>query len=112
MLPAVLPFPLALPAWHPDVVLVSVLVAFGAVAVVADALLDVLAPDLLGRMLMTAVTGITAVVIAHVAGRAFHVVIPVQREILVVIEGGRRPFILAVALTAITRDLLVQAVLG
>ena len=91
---------------------VGVLVTFGAVAVVADALLDVLAADLFLRVLVTAIAGIAAVVVADMAGCAFDVVVAIQLEILRVIEGGRRPFVLAVALTAIARDLLVQVVLG
>ena len=91
---------------------VGVLVTFGTIAVVADALLDVLAADLFLRVLMTAIAGITAVVVAHMTGCAFHIVITIQFEILRVIECGRSPFVLAVALTAIACDLLVQAILG
>lgn len=91
---------------------VGVLVTFGAVAVVADALLDVLAADLFLRVLVTAIAGIAAVVVADMAGCAFHIVVAIQLEILRVIEGGRRPFVLAVALTAIACDLLVETVLG
>ena len=61
---------------------------------------------------MTAIAGIAAVIVADMASRALNVVIAIQFEILCVIEGGRRPFVLAVALTAIACDLLVQAVLG
>ena len=95
-----------------NVMLIGILVAFGTIAVVADALLDVLAANLFLRVLVTAITGIAAVVVAHMAGRAFHVVVAIQFEILRVIEGGRSPFVLEVTLTAIARDLLVQAVLG
>lgn len=61
---------------------------------------------------MAAVAGVAAVIVADMAGRAFDVVVAIQFEILRVIEGGRRPFILAVALTAIACDLLVETVLG
>lgn len=61
---------------------------------------------------MAAKAGIAAVVVALMAGRAFHVVISVQDEILIMIEGCRYPFLLGVAPTAITRDLLVERIFG
>ena len=90
---------------------VGILVALYAVIEVADALLDVLAANVVLGMFMATVAGISAVVVADMAGRALNVVVAIQFEILGVIEGGRRPFVLAVALTAIACDLLVQAVL-
>jgi len=112
MLPAMFPLFLTFPARHADVVFIGVLVAFDTVLEVADTFLDVFAPDLFGRVLMAAIAGVAAVVVAHMAGRAFHVMVTIQFEVLRVIEGGRRPFILAVALTAIAGDLLMQVVLG
>ena len=112
MFPSMLTFSIARSAGHPDVVLVSVLVAFGTVAVIADALLDMLAADIFLRVLVAAIAGVATVVVTHMAGCAFHIVVAVQFEILCVNEGGRRPFILIVALTAIASDLLVQTVLG
>ena len=112
MLPAMLSSALSLTSWHPDIVFVGVLVAFSTIAVVADALLDVLAADLFLRVLVTAIAGIAAVIVADMAGRAFNIVITIQFEIFRVIKGGGSPLILAVALTAITCDLLVQAVFG
>ena len=61
---------------------------------------------------MAAIARIAAVIVADMAGRAFNVVVAIQFEILRVIEGGRSPFVLAVALTAIACDLLVETVLG
>ena len=61
---------------------------------------------------MTAVARIAAVIIADMAGNALGIVVAIQLEILRVIEGSRRPFVLAVALTAIACDLLVETVLG
>lgn len=112
MFPAMLPLSLALPSRHPDIVFVGVLVTFSTIAVVADAFFDVLAANLFLRVLVTAIAGITAVVVSHMAGCAFHIVITIQFEILRVIECRGSPFILTVALTAIACDLLVQAVLG
>ena len=61
---------------------------------------------------MAAIAGIAAVIVTDMAGRAFNVVVAIQFEILRVIEGGGGPFVLAMALTAIAGDLLVEAVLG
>lgn len=91
---------------------VGILVALYAVIEVADALLDVLAANVVLGMFMATVAGISAVVVADMAGRALNVVVAIQFEILRVIEGGRRPFVQAMALTAIACDLLVETVLG
>lgn len=95
-------------ARHPDILLVGTSVAFDAVLEVPDTLIDVFAPDLLGRVLVATVAGIAAVVVPDMAGRAFHVVVAIQSEILVVIECRRNPLLLGMALAAIARDLLVQ----
>src|SRR3990167_7571379 len=63
-------------------------------------------------MLVAAVAGVAAVVIAHVAGHALDVVVAVEFEILPVVKGGGGPFVLAVALAALARDLPVQIVRG
>ena len=91
---------------------VGILVALYAVIEVADALLDVLAANVVLGMFMATVAGISAVVVADMAGRALNVVVAIQFEILRVVECSGSPFVLAVALTAIAGDLLVQAVLG
>lgn len=58
-------------------------------------------------MLVTAIAGIATVIVALMAGHTLDVVIPVQRKIFVMIEGGRYPFLLVMALAAITGDLIV-----
>jgi hypothetical protein len=95
-------------ARHPDILLVGTAMAFNTVLEVADTLLDVFAPDLLGRVFVATVAGIAAVVVADMACHTFHVVVVIQSEILVVIECRRHPFLLGMALAAIARDLLVQ----
>ena len=100
MFPSMLTFSIVLPAEHPDVVLVSVLVAFRTVTVIADALLDMFAADIFLRVFVAAIAGIATVVVTHMAGCAFHIVVAVQFEILCVN--------VVVALTAIACDLLVQ----
>jgi hypothetical protein len=67
-------------------------------------------PDVGRRVLVAAVAGVAAVVVAHVAGNAAGVVVTIQREVLVVVEGRRRPFVLVVALAAIAGDLPVQRI--
>lgn len=59
---------------------------------------------------MAAVAGIAAVVIALMAGHAFHIVVSIQAEILVVIEGRRYPLLLGMALAAISGDLLMERI--
>lgn len=108
MFPAMFSFARALPSRHPDIVLIRAAMAFDAVLEIADAFFDVLAPDLLGRVLMAAIAGIAAVVVAFVASHAFHVVIPVEHKIFVVIECRGYPFLLGMALAAIAGDLLME----
>lgn len=90
--------------------LVGTAMTFDAVLEVPDTLLDVFAPDLLGRVLVATVAGIAAVVVADMACHAFYVVIAIQSEILVVIECHRHPLLLGMALAAIALDLLMQCV--
>ena len=61
---------------------------------------------------MAAVAGVPAVVVTHVTSCAFHIVITIQNEILVVIEGRGYPFLLGMALAAIPGDLLMERILG
>ena len=91
-----------------DVVFVAAAVAFHAVLVFADAFLDVLAADVVGRVFVAAVTGGAAVVVAHMAGGTRGVVIAVQYKELVMVKGGRCPLGLGVALQAVAADLRVQ----
>ncbi len=95
-----------------NIVLVGAAVAFHAIVEVTDAFLDVLAADLAQAVLVATVAGVALVVVTHVTGDAAVVVIAVEHEVLVVVEGGRRPLGLAVALAAVAVDLLVQIVLG
>ena len=84
--------------------------AFDAVLEVANAFFNVLASDLFRRVLVTAVAGVTAVVIAVVAGDACDVMVTIKAEVLAVVEACRRPFHLCVALAAVAGDLLVQRI--
>lgn len=59
---------------------------------------------------MAAITGVAAVVVACMTGRAFHVVIAIQRKILIVVKGRRYPFLLAMALAAIAVELPVERI--
>ena len=86
--------------------------ALNAVLEVANAFFNVLTPDFVGRVFVAAIAGIAAVVVANVAGDAFRVVISVQHEIRVVIEGRGQPLILAMALAAIAGDLPMERILG
>lgn len=76
----------------------------------ADTFLDVLATNVLKCVLMASVAGVATVVVAGMAGHAACVVVTVEFEVLVVIKSRRRPFLLRMALAAITSDLLVQRV--
>lgn len=95
-----------------NVVLVGIAVALDAIVVVADAFFDVLAPNLFLRVLVAAVAGVATVVVAHMAGHTAIVVVAIELEILGVVEGRRRPLVLAVALATVAGDLLVQRILG
>ena len=75
---------------------------------VRDAFLDMLGLDSGGLMLMAAVAGIAAVIVAFVAGGTWRLVITIEQEALVVVEGGRLPRLLVMALPAIARDLAMQ----
>ena len=93
-----------------NVMFIGIAMALDAVVVIANAFLDVLAANVFLRMLMTTIAGVTTVVVAHMAGYAAVVMVAVKLEILVVIEGRRRPLVHAVALAAIAGDLLMQRV--
>lgn len=85
-------------------------VTFNAILETADSFLDVLTPNLRWRMFVTAVTGVTTVVVAHMAGRTLGRVIAVKHEEFVVVESRRFPFLLAVALRAVAAKLLMQRI--
>ena len=65
-----------------------------AVLELLDSFFQVLRSNLLRRMLVTAVTGVLAVVVVRMADAALDVVIPVELEVSVVIEGSRLPALL------------------
>jgi hypothetical protein len=91
-----------------DVVLVGAAVAFNAVVKFADALFDVFASNVVGRVFVTAVTSGAAVVIAHMASCAAGVVVFVQNKVLVVIKGRWCPLVLRVTLQTVAGDLFVK----
>ena len=84
--------------------------ALHAVLEVRDAFLDVLRPDLRLRVLVAAVAGVAAVVVVLVAGLAGRLVVAVEHEVLVVVEGRRLPGLGLVARLAAALDLAMQPV--
>jgi hypothetical protein len=93
-----------------NVVFVGVSMTFDAIVEIADSFLDMLATDLGRRMLVAAITGVTAVIVAHVASHALGFVVTVEFEVVVMIECSRFPPILPVTLLAVAADLLVQRI--
>lgn len=61
---------------------------------------------------MAAIAGIAAVIAAQMACPAFRIVVTVQDEMGVVIEGCRSPLLLGMALAAISCDLLMERIGG
>ena len=80
---------------------VAAAVALHAVLILVDALLKVLLADAGAGVLVAAVAGVEGVVVVHMAGIAGRLVVLVQEEVSAVVEGGRGPALLGVALTAI-----------
>jgi hypothetical protein len=64
--------------------------ALHAVLIIADAFFQVLFTDLRAGMLVAAVTGRGAVVVVHVAFRAFAGMVQIEAEIAVVLEHKTR----------------------
>ena len=95
-----------------DVMFIGTAVALNTVVKFADAFLDVLAPDIDGRVFMASVAGVTPVVVAHMAGHAGRIVVLIESKVFVVVEACRCPLLLCVTLNAVALDLLVQGVLG
>jgi hypothetical protein len=95
-----------------DVMLIGAAVALGAVVELADAFFNVLAPDVVGRVIVAAITRGAAVVVARVASDTTRGVVLVQHKVFVVIKTGRCPLVLAMALQAVAGDLLVQGIGG
>jgi len=90
-----------------DVIFVRTAMALDAIAVITDAFLDVLAPNVVCCVFVAAIAGVALVIVAHMAGHATGIVVLVEQEIFIVIEGRRRPPFLAVALAAIAGNLLM-----
>lgn len=61
---------------------------------------------------MATVAGIAGVVVTQVTSGAFHVVVAIQNEILIVIEGRGHPFLLGMALAAVPGYLLMERIVG
>jgi len=93
-----------------NVVLVSALVTFGAVLEISDTLFEMFIANGLRGVLVTAVAGVLAVLVTHVAGNAFDIVIPIEHKELGVIECGWLPLIVTMALTAFAGQPLVKSV--
>lgn len=93
-----------------DVVFIAAAMTLDTIVELADAFFNVFPANVLQRVLMASVAGVATVVVARMAGHAACVVVTVEFEMLVVVECGRRPFLLRMALTAIAGDLLVQRV--
>jgi hypothetical protein len=66
-------------------------VALHTVVEVANAFISVLTQDVLHCVLMAAIAGVTAVVVVDMAGCAFHVVVLVQYERLLMVKRGGFP---------------------
>ncbi len=105
-------FLLFLPVRPTNIVFVGVAMALYTIVVITDAFLDVLAADLVRRVFVTTEAGVTAVVIADVAGDAAVIVFFVEFEIPEMIEGRRNPLLRGVTLAAVAGDLLMQGIAG
>ena len=86
--------------------------AFHAVLKITDTFLQVLATNVDRRVLVTAIAGVVGVVISLMTGDASAVVMPVQQEILSVLERGGLPSLWGVTLPAVAIDLAMQSVGG
>ena len=90
--------------------LVTTAMAFDAVIVVVDPFFDVLFADPGARVLVTAVARVVRIVVVDMARHAVGVVVPIKAEVLFMVEGGREPGLLCMALAAVALDLLMQGV--
>ena len=86
--------------------------ALHAVLEIGDALLHVLSAHLGRRMFVVAIAGVAAEFVVPVTGRAFRVVVTVQHEQLVVIQGGRLPAFLAMTALIAAAQAQLSAKLG
>ena len=94
----------------PDVALIGVAVALGAIIEIADTFLDMLAANVVRCVLVAAVAGVAAVIVSRMAGHATRIVVAVELEIFAVIERRGCPLVLVVALAAVAGNLPVQRV--
>jgi hypothetical protein len=83
---------------------------FNAVLKVPNAFFDVLPANLVRGVLVATVASVLAIVVSNVASHTLNVVVTVKSEELIVVERRGSPFFLAMALTAIAGDLLMQRV--
>ena len=90
---------------------VGTAVTLNAIVKLADAFLYVLAPDVGQRVFVTAIAGVTAVIVASMASGAGNVMVAIERKVLVVVKACWSPLLLRVTLKAIAVDFLVQGVL-
>ena len=88
----------------------SAAVALGTVLEALNTLLDVLDPHLARLVGMAPVAGVAAVFVTGVADRALRVVVGIQYEQPVVVQGDGFPVLLTVALLAVAVDPVVQIV--
>ena len=93
-----------------DIVFIATSVTPNAIIEIANAFVDMLATDVCQRVLVATVTGVAAVVVAQMTGHTTCVVVAIENKILVVVEACRRPSFLAVTLTTVAGNLLVQGV--
>lgn len=101
----------ALLALATNIVFVGVAMALDTVSEVTNPLLDVLAPNLFGVMLVAAVTAIATVIIALMTSGAGGLMVTVEQEIPVVVVGRGSPPFLAMALGAVAGDVPMDRVL-
>jgi hypothetical protein len=85
---------------------------FDAILEVSNAFLQVLSSDPVRLVFMAPVAGVATVVVRRVTRRALSVVVSIQHEELGMIESGRLPLLMAMALTAASSDLSMQTVAG
>src|SRR5664279_3962239 len=90
-----------------DVMCVGTLMALDAIVEFADTFFDVFATNVVGRVFMTAVAVVAAVVVAHMAGDTSGVVVAVEEKVFVVVKRCGCPLFLGMALNAIAGNLLM-----
>ncbi len=89
---------------------ITTAVAFRTLFIVTDAFFHMLMADLGAGVFMTAVTGISVIVVIDMAGYAFSTMVFVETEVLLVIECRRCPAFLHMAGATVAVDLSVQRI--